>query len=35
MPDIQHTVASIKSITLPEKLTEFDILLPNESLFDL
>ncbi|KAI9490288.1 Rec8 like protein-domain-containing protein [Zychaea mexicana] len=35
MPDIQHTVASIKSITLPERLTEFDILLPDEPLLDL
>ncbi|KAI9247469.1 Rec8 like protein-domain-containing protein [Phascolomyces articulosus] len=35
MPDIQHTVASIKSITLPEKLTEFDILLPDEPLLDM
>lgn len=30
MPDIHHSVASIKSITLPERLTEFDILLPEE-----
>ncbi|KAI8139153.1 Rec8 like protein-domain-containing protein [Fennellomyces sp. T-0311] len=35
MPDIQHTVASIKSITLPERLTEFDILLPDEPLLDI
>lgn len=35
MPDIQHSVASLKSITLPEKLTEFDILLPDEPFADM
>lgn len=35
MPDIHHSVASLKSITLPEKLTEFDILLPDEPFADM
>ncbi|KAG0169467.1 sister chromatid cohesion protein 1 [Apophysomyces sp. BC1034] len=29
MPDIQQSVASLNAITLPERLTEFDILLPD------
>ncbi|KAF7722536.1 Double-strand-break repair protein rad21 [Apophysomyces ossiformis] len=29
MPDIQQSVVSLNAITLPEKLTEFDMLLPD------
>lgn len=32
MPDISHSIASVNTITLQDKLTEFDILLPDVPL---
>lgn len=32
MPDIHHSVANVNAITLQDKLTEFDILLPDVPL---
>ncbi|KAI7881451.1 hypothetical protein K492DRAFT_186895 [Lichtheimia hyalospora FSU 10163] len=35
MPDIRHAQVKMKSITLPDRLTEFDVLLPDDPLLDL
>ncbi|KAI9319462.1 Rec8 like protein-domain-containing protein [Dichotomocladium elegans] len=35
MPDIQHTTASKKSITLPDRLTEFEVLMADEPLIEI
>lgn len=35
MPDIRHAQVKMKSITLPDRLSEFDVLLPDDPLLDL